>query len=150
MEITDRETIKEKSDKLFVYMVLQTIYEKLMRALKEVARQPHQKIAPLNRVVRPEKVKKADRETAKWLNCRSYLLEQAGKGISIGEHKYIPLKLLDRKKERNHDTYENRFLKWMVTRVAHKLKEFLRRYQVCYGNAESKDPLLLSRVEAMR
>lgn len=132
------------------YMILQAIYEKLMQALRQVARHPYQKIAPVNRVVRPEKVKKADGKTVKWLSCRPHLLEQGERGISLGQHAYLPRKLLDRKKERNYDTYENRFLKWIVGRVARKLKEFLQRYQACYGDRGSRDPLLLSRVEAMR
>ncbi len=54
------------------------------------------------------------------------------------------------KKTGRNDTYENRFLKWIIGRVARKFKEFLQRYQACYGDGGRRDPLLLARVEAMR
>lgn len=130
------------------YAILQIIYRMLLKALDQVAHHPHQKITPLNQIVRPEKVKKADAATAKWLNSRAYLLERGEVGISIAANKYVPRKLLDRKKERSFDTYENRFLKWVITRVVRKLRDFLQRYRDCYE--DNADPLLIDNLDKMR
>ncbi len=129
------------------FSILQVLFNKLIQALQLIANNPHQKIVPLNRVVRPEKVKKADVYTAKWLNRRPHLLEKASAGIQIGKDRYLPRKVLERKKERTFDTYENRFLKWALNRILRNLRDFQQRYINCCGH--NPDLKLLNTIDKM-
>ena len=130
------------------YSILKVIFESLIQALEHITRSPHQAVIPLDRVVRPEKVKKADAATSRWLTSRPHLFEKTMSGLSVGEDKVIPRKVLDRKKERTYDTYENRFLKWAINRIMKNLGGFLENYKNhCRHNP---DPVLVDGIGQMQ
>ncbi|OWZ84116.1 restriction endonuclease-like protein [Natranaerobius trueperi] len=119
--LTQEETPSEAE----FFTIISTIFDKFCDALERVRRQPHHKIVPLNRVVRPEKAKRTNKETMRWLQKRPYVMQKSyNKGISINNTSYIPKKVLDSKKELSYDTYENRFLKWILLIVDRRLKRF--------------------------
>ena len=130
------------------FSILKTIFKKLLQALEQIKRSPYQEVVPVNRVVRPEKAKKADAATTKWLASRPHLFEKTSAGLSVGNDTVIPRKVLDRKKERTFDTYENRFLKWTITRMVKNLKSFLENYKDHCRH--QPDPALLEGIGQMQ
>lgn len=112
------------------YYIFKAINGKLFKALERLKEKPNHKIIPVNRVVPPARVKKAGRKAASWLEKRSHLFEKDGQGIVKFEDVwYTPRKALDTKKELTYDTYENRFLKWLLRQLDAKLKVFSDRYK---------------------
>ncbi len=121
------------------FYILNAIFKELIKSLNIILKQPHHKIIPINRVVSPEKVKKADAKSIRWLVNRSHLMIEHGTGITIGNKTYIPRRVLDSKKELTYDTFENRFLKWMLSQLDLKLKHFAQRYsEVNRHNLDNK------------
>jgi len=130
------------------YYILSAIFDKMFQALNRIRRQPHHKILPVNQVVPPEKVKKADAKTINWLSKRAHLFHSSPAGIEVGENIYLPRRVLDRKKELTYDTFENRYLKWILSQVDKKLKDFANKYEEAFQS--SGDPLVIEKVSSMR
>ncbi|ACB84376.1 restriction endonuclease-like protein [Natranaerobius thermophilus] len=120
-QITKEETPSEAE----FYTIISAIFKEFYNSLERVKNQPHHKIVPSNKVVRPEKAKKNNKDTLKWLQKRPNIMQKSShSGIAINNNNYIPRKILDTKKEFSYDTYENRFLKWILLVIDKKLKRF--------------------------
>ncbi|RQD74494.1 MAG: DUF2357 domain-containing protein [Candidatus Syntrophonatronum acetioxidans] len=129
------------------YYILNAVFDKMFRALNRIRKQPHHKILPVNQIVPPEKVKKADAKTVNWLSKRAHLFQSSPAGIKVAGNTYLPRRVLDRKKELTYDTFENRYLKWLLKQVGKKLKDFAQRYEEAFKS--SGDPLVKDKVDYM-
>ncbi|MGF7186519.1 hypothetical protein GGQ84_002636 [Desulfitispora alkaliphila] len=103
------------------FLIISQIYDNFFKALKRITRQPHYKIDVSERIVKPEKVKKVNGKTVQWLAQRRHLFQQSPKGN-------VPRKVLDRNKQLTYDTFENRFLKWIILQIIKRLKNFKANY----------------------
>jgi predicted component of viral defense system (DUF524 family) len=120
---------KEPSPAEFFY-IFNAIYTKFFKALERLKERPHHQIVSVNRVTTPARVKRANHTGVSWLVKKSYLFEaDQGCLVEVGGSAFTPRKALDCKKELNFDTYENRFLIWMLKQVDRKLKAFEARYK---------------------
>ena len=70
-----------------------------------------------HQLVRGEKIRKLDSVGMNYLRKRPHLLQ--------GEIS-IPTKGITAYKEVSYDTLENRFVKWMIQRVVHKIDDLLK------------------------
>jgi len=139
---------EEKPSPAEFYYILSAVFDKLFQALNRIRRQPHHKILPVNQVVPPEKVKRADVKTVSWLSKRAHLFQKSPVGITVGEETYLPRRVLDSKKELTYDTFENRYLKWILKKVGNKLKHFAQKYEEVFQS--SGDPQVIEKIEFMR
>ena len=132
------------------YYILNAIFERLHKALRLIERNPHQKIVSENRITSPEKVKKTDARTVRWISSKPHLLQKTkdGSGINIaGQSGYLPQRLIEKRKIVTLDTYENQFLKWMLQNIQSLLKRFSDSYRKREGMAF--DERVLTRVQFM-
>ncbi|KUO51107.1 MAG: hypothetical protein APF76_16570 [Desulfitibacter sp. BRH_c19] len=121
------------------YYIISSIFDKLHNSLNRVCNQPHHKIVRVNNIVSPEKVKKTDTKTLSWISRRAHLLQKSSTGIDINGTRYIPRKIINGRKELTYDTYENRFLKWIIKKIDSKLHAFLQKYEgISDKNLEGK------------
>ncbi|WP_141538781.1 restriction endonuclease-like protein [Bacillus wiedmannii] len=99
------------------YRILNDSFERFMKSISHIKRQPHHTLMTRHQLVRGEKIRKSDSVGMNYLRKRPYLLQ--------GENN-IPTKGITAYKEVSYDTLENRFVKWMIQRVVHKIEDLLK------------------------
>ncbi|TGB03513.1 restriction endonuclease-like protein [Halobacillus salinus] len=112
------------------YRLLSEYYEQFMRAITQIERQPHHQMLREHRLVRGDQLKKQDARGRKFLRKRPHLFVETKKGIEVRGTSRMPIKGLNVEKRLSYDTLENRFVKWMMERIIHKmesLQSVLRR-----------------------
>ena len=120
------------------FSIFNALSLELFKSLERVRDRPHHKIVPINRIVSSAKAKRPDRKTANWLVNRTYLFEKDPEGFDLESGYFFPRRILDNKKELTFDTYENRFLKWMLEQIDRKLNSFGERYKEWGGKTGDK------------
>jgi predicted component of viral defense system (DUF524 family) len=110
------------------YSIVSFLFERLRLAFARVRKSPHQRIVTDHALVRPERVRRTDHASRRWLERHPHELQLNGHGLQVGGAKYLPRRMLDARKRVSYDTYENRMLKWMLGRVQERLGELRRRY----------------------
>lgn len=116
-----RYTGKEGNSLTEYYSILRSIFDKLICAINTIINHPHHLLEKETCVVPYHKVKKVTNETIKWLSKNSSNL------IRIDDN-VMPIKALQVKKTVTLDTYENRFLKYIITFIIDKLNEIKNKY----------------------
>ncbi|NLC76210.1 MAG: DUF2357 domain-containing protein, partial [Clostridia bacterium] len=128
------------------YAIFRVLREQLCQALEYLQTRPHHRIVSVKRIVAPEKVKRGGHKTAQWLAKRHYLFESEKDGLlAVNGREFTPRKVPDAKKELTYDTYENRFLKWLLQQLELKLRRFgeqCRKYKI--------DQRVIAEVDKMR
>ncbi|OOR12384.1 restriction endonuclease [Bacillus cereus] len=99
------------------YRILNDSFERFMKSISHIKRQPHHTLMTRHQLVRGEKIRKLDSVGMNYLRKRPHLLQ--------GENS-IPTKGITAYKEVSYDTLENRFVKWMIQRVIHKIDDLLK------------------------
>ncbi|MGE6402986.1 DUF2357 domain-containing protein [Bacillus cereus] len=99
------------------YRILNDSFERFMKSISHIKRQPHHTLITRHQLVRGEKIRKLDSVGMNYLRKRPHLLQ--------GENS-IPTKGITAYKEVSYDTLENRFVKWMIQRVVHKIDDLLK------------------------
>lgn len=103
------------------YSILNYVYEKLIRSINLVIFNPHHELGKDSRVCKYHSLKNINNETVKWLEKRPHLIKKVGDS-------YIPVEALQVTKKVTYDTKENRFLKFMLTKITEKIKHFIKLY----------------------
>lgn len=101
------------------YRILQDSFERFMKAITHIKRQPHHVLFTKHQLVRGEKIQRLDSIGLQYLRKRPYLIQRSGE-------KLIPTKGITGRKEVSFDTLENRFIKWMMMRITHKIDDLLK------------------------
>ncbi|UOB93644.1 hypothetical protein BTI679_09610 [Bacillus wiedmannii] len=124
------------------YRILNDSFERFMKSISHIKRQPHHTLMTRHQLVRGEKIRKLDSVGMNYLRKRPHLLQ--------GENS-IPTKGIIAYKEVSYDTLENRFVKWMIQRVVHKIDDLLKALESKsrYTRGET-DEYLLQRVKNMK
>lgn len=99
------------------YRILNDSFERFMKSISHIKRQPHHTLMTRHQLVQGEKIRKLDSVGMNYLRKRPHLLQ--------GENS-IPTKGIAAYKEVSYDTLENRFVKWMIQRVVHKIDDLLK------------------------
>lgn len=103
------------------FSIIEIIFDKFIVASDTVIKSPHHVLQKENQIVPFHKLKKTSSDTIKWLAKRPHNL------IMINED-YIPIKALVTKKSICFDTFENRFIKYILKTVAKKLEGVKANY----------------------
>ncbi|PFZ62901.1 restriction endonuclease [Bacillus wiedmannii] len=124
------------------YRILNDSFERFMKSISHIKRQPHHTLMTRHQLVRGEKIRKLDSVGMNYLRKRPHLLQ--------GENS-IPTKGITAYKEVSYDTLENRFVKWMIQRVVHKTDELLKALEKkSRYTRDVTDEELLERVKNMK
>lgn len=111
------------------FSIIYNCFERLYQALKRIENYPHHVVANERWLTKPEKAKRINLNSVKWLVNNQYVFEKSVKGITIRNEIYLPTKILETRKKIDFDTFENRFIKWVVTAIQNKLRHFQRVYE---------------------
>jgi len=121
------------------YSIISLIFNKLKAALDVVIKNPHHVLECENSIVIFNKIKKANSSTIKWLEKHpNNIIEHRGQ--------YLPPKALTVKKRISYDTFENRFVKYILKTIIKKLDN-VRSY---YDKLDRlKDEQVIRQIDAM-
>lgn len=127
------------------YSVISHIFERLAVAFERVKKSPHQQIVTSHTIVMPERVRRTDHVSRRWLERHPDKLRPYPVGISVQGVTYLPERMVDARKRVSYNTYENRMLKWMLSRVLDRLAVLKRR---CL-KLKQLDPGVINSIERM-
>ncbi|PDZ11328.1 restriction endonuclease [Bacillus pseudomycoides] len=101
------------------YHILNDSFHRFMKAISHIKRQPHHALTTRHQLVQGEKIRRLDSVGMNYLRKRPHLFQEVGRNM-------LPSKGITAYKEVSYDTLENRFVKWMVQRVIHKIEDLLK------------------------
>jgi uncharacterized protein len=130
---------KQNSSITEYYSILKEIYDELIKAINLVVNQPHHMLNKEREIVPPHKFKKCNKESIRWLNKHPEFIYKENNML-------IPIAILQIKKTVTLDTYENRFMKYLIISIINKLKALLDKYSKL--NRKS-DELLITSINSM-
>ncbi|MEA1975082.1 MAG: restriction endonuclease-like protein, partial [Bacillota bacterium] len=132
MSVTDQGKI---SDSEF-FSILINIFESFLKAFRRVDNQTHHKLENITTIKRAGKVKRISRQGIKWVNKNPQFYNKDSE---------LPTKFLDVDKRITYDTFENKFVKWMIKDVIIRVENFKIKYlnsvNEYYGGAPDKKVL---------
>lgn len=131
------------------FAILQHVFVQLVQAVERINSSPHSKHQVVNRVVEAARVKKTGRENISFLTKRPHLLVQDKKlgFIPVNDQLYYPSHAIETKRQVDYDTNENRFIGWVLRRIAKKLKELKARL---IEKGRLQDPMLARKLNDMQ
>lgn len=100
-------------------------FQDFLHALKRIELQPHRELRKVYEHARGDQLRKLDSYGRSYLRKRAHLFADVKNGIAIHDRTVMPVKGIRLRKELTHDTLENRFVKWMIERLTHKLTGLL-------------------------
>jgi uncharacterized protein len=107
------------------YRLISKHFDQLIQAVNRIERQPHHLLQKTYEKVRGDQLNKLDSRSRSYLQKRPHLFKEVTNGIHINHKTLMPAEGLRVKKELTYDTLENRYVKWMMQRVTHKLYDLL-------------------------
>jgi predicted component of viral defense system (DUF524 family) len=131
------------------FTILQHVFGQLVQAVGRIQSTPHTRHQVENRIVESGRVRKPGKKNINFLTKHPHLLQQEDKLgiISINERRYYPSHALETKRYVDYDTNENRFVRWVLLRIAQKLKDLKLRLS---DRGKLKDPLLARKLVDMQ
>lgn len=103
------------------FTILQTIYDKYLRAAKRILAVPHHKLITEHEVLPHYKAGRIDNSSKKWLQKHPEQVRCTDTGIQAE-------KVLAVRKQITYDTQENRLVKFMLKATVRRIDDFTRRY----------------------
>jgi len=101
------------------YRILNDSFRRFMKAISHIKRQPHHTLTTRHQLVQGEKIRRLDSVGMNYLRKRPHLFQEVGANM-------VSSKGITAYKEVSYDTLENRFVKWMIQRVVHKIDDLLK------------------------
>ncbi|OAK75480.1 restriction endonuclease-like protein [Lederbergia galactosidilytica] len=105
------------------YRLISKHFVHFIQATDRIEQQPHHNLQKTYQRARGDQLSQLDSRSRKFLQKTPHLFVEVQKGIDIGNRRVMPLVGLDIKKELTYDTLENRYVKWMIERLIHKLND---------------------------
>ncbi|MFZ5986802.1 MAG: DUF2357 domain-containing protein [Bacillota bacterium] len=132
-----RETVGNSLTEFF--SIISILFEKFIGAVNIVIKSPHHVLQSESMIVPFHKLRKSNASTIKWLIKKpQYLL--------IDGNDYMPQKALMTKKSVSFDTFENRFIKYILNSVLKRLVKFKESYACLDKNC---DEYVLQKIDGM-
>ncbi|WP_316568857.1 restriction endonuclease-like protein [Neobacillus sp. YIM B06451] len=100
-------------------------FDQFLQAITQIERQPHHKLVPIHEKARGDQLRKLDSTGRNYLRKRARLFIEVNNGIPIMNKQFMPTSGLNVKKEMTFDTFENRYVKWMMERLVNRLAGLL-------------------------
>ena len=130
---------KKRSSAVEFYGGICRIYERYLRALDRILRQPHHELQSVHRTVPAYKARRTDRETLKWLERHP--------GCAVRrDGKIAARKVLALEKRSTCDTRENRLVRFMTDSTLRWLRNFRERVLLMSRDGNSE---VTGRVDSM-
>ncbi len=121
------------------FKIIIKIFNKFIKAYRRVENYPHHRLNQIKKVLPAARVKKINRQSIKWLRRNKQFYDQ---------DLDLPTRMLNIDKQISFDTFENRFIKWIITRLSKKLNTFEKRYKSIYGvNVEPEITGIIDRMK---
>ncbi|RFU65108.1 restriction endonuclease-like protein [Peribacillus glennii] len=115
--------LEGKPSRTEFYRLIRTHFQHFIQALARIERQPHHILQTFHEKVRGDQLGKLDSKTRNYLQKRANLFVEVDRGILFQSKSLMPEQGLKIKKELTYDTLENRYVKWMIQRLVHKLED---------------------------
>lgn len=122
------------------FSIINIIFEKLVGAVNIVLQSPHHVLQSECMVVPFHKMRRSNASTIKWLERKPYHLVKDGDS-------YIPYKALNTKKTVCFDTFENRFIKYILRTVLKRIVQFKESY---LSQEKNSDNYVLQTIDRMQ
>lgn len=133
------------------YRLIEFYFEHFMKSIQRIEEQPHHQLLTENQMVRGERIKRLDAKGRKHLRNNPQLFVEAENGMMVHNKSVFPLKGLNAQKTITYDTLENRFVKWMIERLTHKLADLEAKVTTQLGRYERRtDEELLLKIKRMQ
>ncbi|MBM7587642.1 putative component of viral defense system (DUF524 family) [Bacillus pakistanensis] len=133
------------------YRLIEFYFENFVKSIHRIEEQPHHQLLTEYQLVRGERIKKLDSKGRKHLRRNPHLFMETENGIVLHDKPVFPVKGLNTRKTITYDTLENRFVKWMMERLHHKLTDLVMKIKSQSGRYERKvDEELLKKVTSMQ
>lgn len=133
------------------YQLVRKHFNQFIQAVIQIEQQPHHKLEQTYHRVRGDQLRKTDSTTRKYLQKRAHLWMDVQSGIPIHNRQLMPTEGIVGKKELRYDTFENRYIKWLMERLIDKLEDLV---QAIYKQEKSwnkePDADLLDRLNDMK
>ncbi len=121
------------------FQILQAVFTDFMKAFHRIQRSPHHRLQQTKEVLPASRVKKTNRQSIKWLKKNLQYYDQK---------RELPVKMLNIDKQISFNTFENKFVKWIVFQLIKKLTNFKESYRKA-KNDEKVDQQLLDKIDNM-
>jgi uncharacterized protein len=131
------------------YRLISGHFRQFTQAIARIEHQPHHTLHKTYEKARGDQLKKIDSTSRAYLRKRSNLFVEVEKGININSKNLMPHEGLKSKKELTYDTLENRYIKWMMERLVHKLVDLFENVQKINKYMVEPDPDLAERINKM-
>ncbi len=132
------------------FRLITVYFDAFLKAVEQIERQPHHKLVKTHEIVRGDRIKSLDAKGRNYLRKNSHLFQEVSHGIPIRDKQFMPTKGMTVNKQITFHTHENRFVKWMMTRLASKLEDLLCRFKNNRWNKADQDPELVKTIEGMK
>lgn len=104
------------------FTILQSIYDKYLRAANRILAVPHHKLITEHEVMPHYKATRTDIRSEKWLRKHPEYIQKCG-------NKILAERILAVNKQITYDTQENRLVKFMLQSTVRRIENFSRRYK---------------------
>jgi uncharacterized protein len=111
------------------FRLIEYYFHSFAQAIQQIERQPHHTLQKEYEVVRADRIRKVDQHTKKYLRKHAHLFVEVDNGLYINGNHILPEKGMNVKKTLTYNTLENRFVKWMVSRIVYKLGDLIWRLE---------------------
>ncbi len=132
------------------YRLIDHHFDQYKQSIDRIERYSHQNLIKNYIEVRGSQLRRPDLKSLNYLRKNASKFVEVPNGINIEGITVMPSKGIIAKKEHTADTYENRYVKWTMSRINTRLKELKRVLQAAYFKGYGKlDTELLSKVDGM-
>ena len=137
-----RMDLKEASDitDSEFFSILIEIFENFLQSFKRIRNFPHHRLINRKQVLPAGRARRVNRKSVKWLRKNIQHYDK--------DHQY-PVKMLDTNKEISYDTFENKFVKWIIFQLIKRISSFKRRYTSQFINEANIDQKVVNLSEKM-
>jgi uncharacterized protein len=133
------------------YRLIEFYFESFIKSIQRIEEQPHHQLLTEHQMVRGERIKKLDSKGRKHLRRNPRLFIETENGMVLHDKPVFPVKGLNTRKTITYDTLENRFIKWMMERLTHKLADLAMKVASQSGRYErAVDEERLSNIMSMQ
>ena len=115
------------------FSIISVIFQKMLQAIDIIIYNIHHKLQAYKENIPSHKVRKIDSNTVKWMS------KHPGKAIRNVEGRIFYKQVQTKKKEVTYDTYENRFVKYILNKTYKRLAEMKKMYIKISDRNRDKD-----------
>jgi hypothetical protein len=131
------------------YRLITVHFQSFVRALDRIERQPHHKLEKMHEKARGDQLQRLDSKSRNFLRKNPHVFVEVKNGVKLADQTLMPREGLKIKKELTYDTLENRYVKWMMTRLIDKLEFLYEKLSVQKWRRVEADAELLRKVDEM-